>query len=356
MTSLSNKTNMKTGNQSILTPGPGEIGIYNAAVFKLNQTIFLIPRVLREDHVSEFTLAFSQDNKNFSRFSYPIMFPGAKYEIPSKATLRNSRERGGIEDPRAMIIENRIYLTYTAYRDKCHIAMASIKVETFQRLFKESQQSGKNLSRSWNKAFKRHGLVFPEEKNSSRNACLTQLNKNLVALIYRTGYNNTYISLAQKPTGPFRDLGQEFLAKDFDWEQDRVGISSPAVKLGNQYFYLYHGAEKKEQCGCHKFYHLGGLLVNFQKKGNILDIVSYKFRKPLISPGKRDVIKNGWLWPVKVAAIFSCGAVKITSNKILTVYSVADHHLCAKIIRPLDLLKEQRLLKKKMSVDLQKFL
>jgi predicted GH43/DUF377 family glycosyl hydrolase len=347
---------MKTRNQSILTPGPGEIGIYNAAVFKFNQTIFLIPRVLRKDHVSEFTLAFSQDGQNFSRFSYPIMFPDTKYEIPSKATLKNSRERGGIEDPRAIIIENRIYLTYTAYQDKCHIALASIGVETFQRLFKESRQSEKNLSRSWNKAFKRHGLVFPEEKDSSRNACLTQLDKNLVALIYRTGYNNTYISLARKPTGPFRDLSQEFLAKNFDWEQDRIGISSPAIKLGNQYFYLYHGAEKKEQYGCHKFYHLGGLLVDFQKKGDILDIVSYKFRKPLISPGKRDVIKNGWLWPVKVAAVFSCGAVKIASDKILVVYSVADHHLCAEIIRPLDLLKEQKLLRKKMSVDLQKFL
>ncbi len=352
MTSLNNSDK----KQSILIPGPGEIGIYNAAVFKLSRTIFLIPRILKENHISEFTLAFSRDGKNFSRFSYPIMFPDAEYEIPSKATLKNRRERGGIEDPRIIIMENRIYLTYTAYRDKCRIALASIGVETFQQLFKESWQSGKNLSHSWNKAFKRHDLIFPKEKNSSRNACLTRLNKNLVALIYRTGYNNTCVSLARKPAGPFRDLSQEFLVKNFKWEQNRVGISSPAIKLGNQYFYLYHGAEKKEQYGCHKFYHLGGLLVNFQKKGDILDIVSYKLRKPLISPGKKDIIKNSWLWPAKVAAVFSCGAIKIASDKVLVVYGVADHHLCTEIIKPMKLFKEQKILRKKTSVDLQKFL
>jgi len=346
---------VKAGNYSILTPGYEEIGIYNAAAFKLNRRIFLIPRILRKDHVSEFTLAFSQDGKNFRRFSYPIMFPSAGYEIPSKDTLENSRERGGIEDPRATIISGRIYLAYTAYRDRCRIALASIGVDTFLGLFKEAL-SGKDLSHKWNQVFKRHGLVFPEENDFSRNACLTQLDKDLTALIYRTGYNNTCISWAREPTGPFRDLGQEFLVKDFEWEQNRVGISSAPIKMGNRYFYLYHGVQVIKQYGCHKFYHLGGMLVDFQKRGDILDIVSYKARKPLISPGKGDVIKNSWLWPVKVAAVFSCGAVKIDSTNVLIIYSVADHHLCAKVIKPLDLFKREKLLKKKMSVDLREFL
>lgn len=317
----------------ILKP-KNEINIYNAAAFRLNNIIFLIPRVLDKDHISRFTLAYSKDCKKFNRLDYPIMFPKEKFETPTKATLKKARERGGIEDPRATIVKDRLYLVYTAYSSKCHIAIASIKIKDFKTLFKKSLKSKKDLSNEWNNSFKRHGLVFPKEKGFSRNACLTQI-KNKFALIYRKDYGNAFISFSKKPAGPFKHKNISFISKDFDWEQNRVGISTPAIKLGNLYLYLYHGVEEKKFYNCNKVYHIGALIAKFGKKSFSIT----KLTKPIISPTKKDIIKGSWLWPVKVAAIFTCGAVRLKGNKVLVVYSASDHDLRTRIINPFKLFK-----------------
>ena len=88
-----------------------------------------------EDHISRFGLACSKDGINFKRLPYPVFFPNISYEIPHKKTLTFERERGGVENPRAIVVNNTVYILYTAFHKKCHIAIAKISINDFQKLF-----------------------------------------------------------------------------------------------------------------------------------------------------------------------------------------------------------------------------
>jgi len=350
----------------LLTPREehDEGGVYNSAVLKLGDTTFLIPRVRRAStQQSDFTLAWTEDNKNFQRLNYPIMFAKEPYEIPHKDVLASERERGGIEDPRATIINNRIYLPYTALHRDCHIAIASISVEKFKKLWKESMNTGKDLREKWNNSWERHGLVFPDmfdKGGFSRNACLGQV-EDLYSLIYRKNYKEVMMSFSEKPSGSWKDKNLVFLTKKLVWEGDRIGISSPPIHLSKDLIlYLYHGAEAKppyQGSDYTKTYHIGLLFSKFEKKKNKLKVTNYRMEKPLLSPIIEELEKCGdWLYndKFKVAAVFSCGAVLLGRDKLNIYYSVGDEYVCSATAKPLTIFNKEKFLIESQIIDLGK--
>ncbi|GAI11504.1 unnamed protein product, partial [marine sediment metagenome] len=62
------------------------------------------------------------------------------------------REVGGTEDPRVTLIDDTLYMTYTAYGDMVQLAMAKIKVGDFLKGIKEC-----NSYEEWNSLWVRNG-------------------------------------------------------------------------------------------------------------------------------------------------------------------------------------------------------
>ncbi|MBR9677510.1 hypothetical protein GOV04_05190 [Candidatus Woesearchaeota archaeon] len=312
-----------------------EKNVYNPAVLSFDGITFLLPRVLRSSsQQSDLTLAWSTNNTNFERLNYPIMFATESYEMPHAKTLKRSRERGGVEDARATIIDDTIYLAYTAFSDECRIAIASMNVDKFLELFKKSI-GGEDLSSEWNDSWQRHGLMFANDR-MSRNASLGQVG-SLYSLVYRKGYEDTKIGFSDSPIGPFNG-DNVFISKTLGWESERLGISSQPIVLNDGLtMYLYHGVEEKSDFqGYNKTYHIGLIFSKFKKINDTVIITNYKLKKPLISPTKDELSITGeWLKSVNVAAVFSCGANLEEEDKLRVYYGVGDEHICSAVIKPL---------------------
>lgn len=323
--------------------------VYNTAALKIKGITYLIYRAMGNDHIARFGLARSEDGINFERLNFPIMVPTESYEIPSEAALLRERERGGLEDPRAMVIDDTIYLYYTSFHKMCHISKASIPVDQFSRLAEQSYNDlKKDYSEEWNNLWIRNGLVFPEkfkEKGTfSRNVVITKINKELYMMLYRVNKSNISVSFAKTPLGPWKDNEEELFEKHFSWEKERMGMSTPEIevevdgKLKKLFF--YHGVEPNVD-GLERRYHLGGFLLEEIADGNNVKLNIEKINVPLLSPKLPYETDGEWLNAANVNAIFSCGAVK-NENEIYVYYGAGDETICVGKIDIDDLLKEER--------------
>lgn len=320
--------------------------VYNCAVVRINEIIYIIYRALGVDHFSSLGVAWSRDGIHIEkRLSYPIFEPKEKYESPSEATRETrQREKGGCEDPRATIIKDEIYMTYTAYGELPQIALASIKVKDFLEIIKRSVSelnfSEEEAKKAWNNAWVRYGLIFPhlaKKKIFTRNACLFPVEvegkETQYALIYRTKNDPIRITYAQNPTGPWQN--EEVLMKPKEpWEQEKIGICTPPIKTLFGLLFFYHGVEKVENE--RRIYRLGHIFLEFfsDNEGKLKARIS-RSKKPLLSPQRRYERESEWLEPVSVCVVFSCGAVPLADkvvlgedDEILIYYSGGDSRIC----------------------------
>ena len=78
--------------------------VYNPAAIVIEETVLLFHRAQVENKTSSIGLAWSWNGHDFDRFKQPILTPTEPYEIP-----------GGCEDPRVVLVNGTLYLTYTAF-------------------------------------------------------------------------------------------------------------------------------------------------------------------------------------------------------------------------------------------------
>ncbi|KAF4961109.1 hypothetical protein FSARC_10273 [Fusarium sarcochroum] len=98
----------KYAGNPLLVPNPKHefesCYIYNAAAIVLDDTVFLLYRAQNVDLKSSIGLAWSTDGLNFTRLDRPVLEASEPWEAG-----------GGVEDPRVVRFDGRIYMTYTAY-------------------------------------------------------------------------------------------------------------------------------------------------------------------------------------------------------------------------------------------------
>lgn len=308
--------------------------VYNSAAFRIEGSIYLLYRALGSDHVSRLGLAWTQDGTHFeNRLPHPVFEPRAGYELPSEETRKSrDREKGGCEDPRATIIGDTLYITYTAYGELCQIALASIKVSKFKALVNSSA-----TRQVWNQAWTRHGLVFPQLPTQgifSRNACVFPVRDDVYGLVYRVGKEAMGITYSSSPFGPW-PMGEALLHPEEPWERERMGICTPPIETPHGQLFFYHGVEPTPQEG--RTYRLGCFFTRFSqdKNGKITHSIS-RTDQPILSPERGYERRSTWLEPLNVYAVFSCGAVPAVNksvceqdDKIIIYYSGGDSRLCA---------------------------
>ncbi|RKX75357.1 MAG: hypothetical protein DRP87_14740 [Spirochaetes bacterium] len=338
--------------------------VYNTAAFKLDGTIYLIYRAMGEDHISRFGLAFSENGVNFRRFSYPVLLPTMDYEKPHSDMRGRRRERGGVEDPRAMVIGDYIYLIYTAFHKMCHLAMARMKLDTFKNMVKQSiERSDDNLSLVWNDSWERIGLIFPDlfevPELFSRNSVMMRLNEELFLLLYRIHKGDILVSFSNCPEGPWENRNISFLGKAFDWENERLGISTPPImiKMGDDVknLFFYHGVEDQRMDGkLLKVYHLGVLFLTAIVDKDRVKLKIERLKRPVLSPTKDYETNSEWLLSAGVHAVFSCGAVPAGEKEIFIYYGAGDSNINLARLIVDDLLTEE-VLEEYKEIDLKLF-
>ena len=327
--------------------------VYNTGAIKVEDRIYLLYRAMGDDHVARFGLAVSEDGVDFRRLPYPVFLPSTDYETPHSSKLEHDRERGGVEDPRIIVIGDTLYIIYTAFHKMCHLAMAKISLQSFYTMVSESEKyPGKDLSKDWNSSWERIGLLFPHlfevPELFSRNSVMLQLRNDLVILFYRIHKGDILVSLSHSPEGPWKDKGIPFLTKKLPWETERIGISTPAIPVlqegEDKFLFFYHGVEERKTEGKGmKVYHLGAFLLSARIEEKKIILKTERLKQPLLSPERDYELENEWLLSVGVHAVFSCGAVPVGDDEIYIYYGSGDSNINIGKASITELLQEEKI-------------
>ena len=269
---------------------------FNAAAFDLDGAVHILYRAMDAKNTSTIGLALSKDGVTINeRLLSPIYIPRADFEMKKGGETNNS----GCEDPRAAVIGDRLYLTYTAYSGVgtprgalSSIALADYHARRFD---------------AWSAPV----LITPDGVDD-KDVALVPTNKPGEYHLYHRVSNRICIdivsdlSFAHRVTrcidlmGPRRGM----------WDSEKVGIAGPPIRIPEGWLLIYHGLSR------HGTYRLGAALLDpegFQVLARTAD--------PIFEP--LEIYEREGLVP---HVVFSCGAI-VRDDELFLYYGGADRVL-----------------------------
>ncbi|RLC39221.1 MAG: glycosidase, partial [Candidatus Nealsonbacteria bacterium] len=300
--------------------------VYNAAAVRINGITYLLYRALGEDGISRIGLWWSRNGYHQDgRLLFPIFGPREDYELPRATKKRREehrklygmvREVGGTEDPRVTLIDDTLYMTYTAYGDMVQLAMAKIEVGDFLKGIKEC-----NSCEEWNSLWVRNGPVFKtlgdkdavlfpvEEHKVQQRQMSSRKGENKFVTLFPELLEGKFALIHRIPpdmqilyTEELRNVGPSvgttfFMSRPGMWDGEKVGAGAPPLRTKYGWLHIYHGVGKRND---KKVYRLGVILTSFDDPARIL----YASHIPVLEP-EEDYEVNGWVPNV----VFTCGVV-----------------------------------------------
>ena len=248
--------------------------------------------------ISHLRLARSTDGLHFTVDTTPALFPSESYE------------EYGIEDPRMTLLDDRVYITYTAV-SRHGICVALASTTDFQH-------------------YTKHGLILPPE------------NKN--AVLFPARIQGEY-QLMHRPTGGGLGGLQMWLASSSDllhwggfrplmakrptmWDSVRIGAGAVPIKTALGWLEIYHGVNAKEG------YCLGAVLLDLEDPSKVLA----RSPLPLLSPST-EYERSGFFSNV----VFTCGATVTQmpsgSEMVQIYYGAVDETTCRADVPLADILE-----------------
>jgi predicted GH43/DUF377 family glycosyl hydrolase len=229
------------------------LGVYNPGVLQDGDKLEVVYRGQDNTGTSYMGLAtFSADTTEFiSRESEPIYRPREYFEEKAYA-----QGHSGCEDPRLTLINDQVYMLYTAYRGDSppRVAMTSIRLEDFRARKWES----------WTKP-----LLISPPGLADKDACLfpEKIRGNFV-IIHRIEPD---IVIDYRPELNFDGSSQWLESQTVipprkdSWEGIKIGANTPPIKTPEGWLLLYHGV------GTHdRHYRLGALLLDLNEPSQII--------------------------------------------------------------------------------------
>ncbi|MDJ0761669.1 MAG: hypothetical protein QNJ97_01675 [Myxococcota bacterium] len=273
--------------------------VLNAAVVRLESTIYILYRAFGEDEISRIGLAWTTDGRHIDgRLSYPIYAPGP----PS--------ESSGCEDPRVTVIGDDLYMLYTAWDGELpQIAMASIPVQAF-------------IEGRFD-AWQYRGLGFPDLPNKDAVIYPEMFDGKYV--IYHRIDPNMWISYLDTLACPWPRTGHQIVVgprPGMMWDGVKIGAGAPPIKTTRGWLNIYHGVDYETS------YRLGVLFTDLDNPARVI----YQSPNPILEPETPFEIgksSDRTYWVPHV--VFTCGAVPARDidvldldDEVLVYYGGAD--------------------------------
>jgi predicted GH43/DUF377 family glycosyl hydrolase len=272
--------------------------LLNPGAMRLNGKVYLVYRAVGDDDISRLGLAVSDDGFEFNeRLAEPIFEP------------KTLSEAKGCEDPRLTVIDERVYMAYTAYSSPiAQIAVASIGVEDF-------------VNYHWG-AWHRHGLVFPGFTDKDAAFFPGQFGGKF-AMLHRVD-PHIWISFSTHMRCPWPRKEHKILAGSrpgMVWDSLKIGGGSQPIETRYGWLMIYHGVDHNH------VYRLGVMLLDREDP----TILLYRSPNSVLEPVEEfEIGDDGESWVPNV--VFTCGAVPREEGRtvlgardeILVYYGAAD--------------------------------
>ncbi|MCQ9207835.1 MAG: hypothetical protein NG712_00400 [Omnitrophica bacterium] len=326
----------KSPQNPILEPikGPGHewesAHVFHPAAFYWEGKYYLLYRARGEDGVDRLGLAISENGADITeRLKSWILGPDDEKLLGEISS----------EDPRAVIIGDRLYVTYTAVidklmdKDKGTVNLKPVIASMPIAQFIENAKKLKTAQWIWEKT--------PAFENKRI------LNKNLVLFPRAIGgkffslhrqsfedkdkhwtYNGIQIAYADQVTGPYSGTKEIIRPRKGKWDSHHIGSAAPPIETEDGWLLFYHGSDGSGSNGV-GVYRVGYVLLDKDNPTVVLE----RSEEALFEPSE-DYETTGRpgekVWVPNV--VFPCGAVIKGGGNILksgdtifVYYGAADH-------------------------------
>ena len=289
------------------------VGTFNPAVVKDDEGfVHLLYRAIGNDGLSRIGYAKSEDGLKFTdRTTYPIYLSAPSKKKEDKKNNPQSYNQkiytsgggwGGCEDPRAVVIDDCVYMTYTAFEgwDSVRMALTSISMKDLKdghwnwkrpRFISSPEEVNKN----W--------VLFPEKVNG-KFAVLHSVSPEIKIDYLDSLYDEDGKHIKSSP--PSGGRGQY-------WDNWMRGAGPPPIKTDIGWLLLYHAMDKKDP----NKYKLGCMILDYDEPTKVL----YRSPKPILEPNMP--YENDW----KPGVIYASGAL-IEKDDLVVYYGGGDKHIC----------------------------
>ncbi|MFC1528037.1 glycosidase [Candidatus Neomarinimicrobiota bacterium] len=256
--------------------------VFNAAMVHENGLFHMIYRATDIGghdkygrYINTLGYAVSKDLLTWHRHNKPIL----SNDVP--------QELRGPEDPRIVKIENTFYMTYTGFGGR---ALGDFRI---------CMATSTDLI-NW----KRHGVLLDEP---NKNSAIFRENIDGRYCMFHRRHPDIWICFSddlkhwedhQKVMSPIPD----------SWNQARIGIAGPPIKIDDGWFLIFHGVDENNH------YRLGSVLLDYKDPSKVL----FRQVEPIMEP-ELDWEINGFIPNV----IFSCATV-LHKDRVYCCYGGAD--------------------------------
>lgn len=270
---------------------------FNPGVVELKGVVYILFRAMSADMTSSIGLAISKDGLHVEEvLEEPVYVPREDFEMKLKPG------HSGCEDPRLVIIDDRVLMFYTAY-DGVHeprVALTWIFVDEF-------------LEFSWRWA--RPKIISPHGIDD-KDACIIprRFDKGFFYIHRAGGINMVYDHLPDLDDVDVNQLRCLHLLgpRQNYWDSKKVGLASPPLKIDYGWLTFYHGVSDSN------VYMVGAVILHHDDPSKVL----CRTTEPLLSP-EAWYEKSGYVDNV----VFPCGAL-IRDDNVYLYYGGADKYVC----------------------------
>jgi len=288
--------------------------VLNPAAVYSGGKIHLFYRALGSDGISRIGYASSSDGINFdTRLSYPVYIAEnhnkAQKHLPftSPARLEFNPDLytsgggwGGCEDPRAVVIDGRVYMTFNIFNGWDYMGVAVTSIDEKDLLNKNwFWNNFSYLSKYGDR--QKNWVLFPEKING-KFAIFHNLDKgnpNRVHIVYVDELNNN-----ETPSGDDAPDPQRLPDHDVAWHYRTRSAACPPLRTKDGWLLLYHAMDKEQPSR----YKVGAMLLDLNNPEKVL----YRSVAPILEPD--TWYENDY----KPGIVYATGA--IIKDGILFVY------------------------------------
>ncbi|MBX4189352.1 hypothetical protein KW785_02025 [Candidatus Parcubacteria bacterium] len=317
-----------TGNP-IISPGRmlwERQSAFNPAALRIGDNVHILYRAIGADGVSRLGYASSPDGV---RVEGHMETPAFALQDPRKGKIRrynpvmypSGGSWGGTEDPRMVMIERQVYVTFNMFDgwDRLRVAVVWIDLEDF--LQKKFWKWSKPVLLSPEGQVHKNWILFPEKING-KFALLHNLHDDDLERV-RIEYVDDLASY-QAPSELASPDPNAIPDRPTSWHKRMRSAGPPPLKTSEGWLLFYHATDRYEP----KRYKLGVMLLDLSDPTKILHRASASVLNP-----DEFYENNG-----KPGIVYACGAVEI-DDTIHVYYGGADKVACVATVKTEELLR-----------------
>ncbi len=310
----------------IIGPAPDSFwesqAVFNPAAVVFDGRVHLFYRALGDDGVSRIGYVSSPDGTHFDeRIPYPVYvaegYDEAKSHYPFTSPARLVYDTsvyssgggwGGCEDPRAVLIDGRVYLTFNMFNgwNSMRVGVTSISESDLEQK-KWNWKKFVYLSRPGDR--QKNWVLFPE-KIHGKFAVFHNLDMGDPSRVHIAYVDD--LDMYKLPAGGDAPDPQGLPDHIVAWHNRTRSASAPPIKTKAGWLLFYHAMDKDDP----NRYKVGALLLDLKDPEKVL----YRAQRPILEPD--EWYENDW----KPGIVYASGAV-VKNGKLFLYYGGGDKHI-----------------------------